>query len=110
MTAKVPGKPTDSWAVWGVVPSMGKWGGTIEITATPAAGGDAQCLGAISDWNVSFQSPILYSDEFDGRPVVQGGDIVKATCTYVSQSKNVLLLEDGPEQERCEATLGLVKL
>jgi hypothetical protein len=110
MTAKVPGKPTDSWAVWGVVPSMGKWGGTIEITATPAAGGDAQCLGAISDWNVSFQSPIRYSDEFDGRPVVQGGDIVTATCTYVSQSKDVLLLEDGPEQERCEATLGLVKL
>jgi hypothetical protein len=110
MTAKVPGRSTDSWAVWGVVPSMGKWGGTIEISSTPAAGGDAQCLGAISQWNVSFQSPIRYSEEFDGRPVVQGGDIVTVTCTYVSQSKTVLTLDEGPEQESCAATLGLVKL
>jgi len=109
MTAKIPGKPADSFAVWGVTPSMGKWGGTIEITATSAIG-DTQCLGAVSDWYVSFQSPIRYTEDFDGRPVVHGGDTVTATCTYLSQSKNPLTLDDGPEQERCEATLGLVKL
>lgn len=110
MTGTIPGTPTDSYAVWGVVPSMGRWGSTIEITVTPSDGGPDQCLGAVPEWHVSFQAPIRYSDVADGRPIVHGGDLVTATCTYMSQSLNVLTLDPGVEQERCEATLGMIKL
>jgi len=109
MAGIIPGGPADTYAVFSVVPSMGKQGTTIEVRST-AADDSTQCLGAVSSWEYDFQSAAEYDESIDGRPLVHGGDVVTVDCTYENLTQNILTLDPGLNQERCQAAIGIVKI
>jgi hypothetical protein len=109
MSGVVPGTSSDTYAVFSVLPTMGRQGTKIEVRST-SADETTQCLGAVSSWEYDFQGMAEYDDAVDGRPVVHGGDVITIDCTYENLTAKILTLDAGPLQERCAAAIGIVEI
>ncbi|MBM4377573.1 MAG: hypothetical protein FJ095_21060 [Deltaproteobacteria bacterium] len=105
MVTRVPGKPSDAYAVWAVQPEMGAYGLMASVSVTRAGDSSPDCLAANPRWIDTWQLPLTI-DPVANPVIVHGGDRLQLDCQYRNPSASSITLAD----ESCRAMIGLLPM